>query len=148
MAAVSFIVKGAPTSRYPTGVEIDRNLALQSVTIKNLVEDMPSVNEYELVNATGEPASNDVVALIFTYLDNHNKNVTSEPEVKPSDSKMQPWEEDFFRDVALPDLFNFILLANSLDIKPALNAGCKQVANMIKGKTPEEIRKTFQIPSS
>lgn len=148
MAAVSFIVKGAPTSKYPTGVEIDRNLALQSVTIKNLVEDMPTVNEYELVNALGEPANNDVVALVFTYLDSHNKNVPSGTETKPSDSKMQPWEEDFFKGISMPDLFNFILLANSLDIKPALDAGCRTVANMIKGKTPEEIRKTFQIPSS
>jgi Skp1 family, dimerisation domain len=32
-----------------------------------------------------------------------------------------------------------------LDIKPLLDTGCKTVANMIKGKSPEEIRKTFNI---
>ena len=35
--------------------------------------------------------------------------------------------------------------ANFLDIKALLDVGCKTVANMIKGKSPEEIRKTFNI---
>jgi len=35
--------------------------------------------------------------------------------------------------------------SNYLDIKPLLDVGCKTVANMIKGKSPEEIRKTFNI---
>jgi hypothetical protein len=32
-----------------------------------------------------------------------------------------------------------------LDIKGLLDVTCKAVANMIKGKTPEEIRRTFNI---
>lgn len=32
-----------------------------------------------------------------------------------------------------------------MDIKGLLDVTCKTVANMIKGKTPEEIRKTFNI---
>lgn len=35
--------------------------------------------------------------------------------------------------------------ANYLDIKPLLDVGCKSVANMIKGKSAEEIRRTFNI---
>jgi S-phase kinase-associated protein 1 len=42
-------------------------------------------------------------------------------------------------------LFELILASNYLDIKGLLNVTCKSVANMMKGKTPEEIRKTFNI---
>jgi S-phase kinase-associated protein 1 len=43
------------------------------------------------------------------------------------------------------ELFELIWAANYLDIKPMLDLTCKAVANMIKGKSPEEIRKTFNI---
>ena len=42
-------------------------------------------------------------------------------------------------------LFELILAANYMDIKPLLDLTCATIASMIKGKTPEEIRKTFNI---
>merc|ERR1712117_96521 len=59
-------------------------------------------------------------------------------------------DEDEEELVPLPNvnaaiLKKVILAANYLDIKGLLDVTCKTVANMIKGKTPEEIRKTFNI---
>ena len=42
-------------------------------------------------------------------------------------------------------LFELIQVANYLDIPSLLDLACAKVAAMIKGKTPEEIRTTFNI---
>jgi S-phase kinase-associated protein 1 len=42
-------------------------------------------------------------------------------------------------------IFELILAANYLDMTPLLELTCATVAAMIKGKTPEEIRRQFNI---
>jgi S-phase kinase-associated protein 1 len=42
-------------------------------------------------------------------------------------------------------LFELILAANYMDIKPLLELSCAKVASMIKGKSIQEIRKFFNI---
>lgn len=54
-----------------------------------------------------------------------------------------PFHVSYLNDPAL--LTTILQAANYLDIKALLDVGCKTVANMIKGKSPEEIRKTFNI---
>lgn len=54
------------------------------------------------------------------------------------------WYADYI-DLDQDFLFDVILAANYLDIKLLLDLGCAKVASMLKGKTPEEIRKTFGI---
>ncbi len=67
------------------------------------------------------------------------------PVIKPAkEEPLSAWDRAYC-DVDQATLFEVILAANYLDIKPLLDVTCKTVANMIKGKTPEEIRKTFNI---
>ncbi|TEB19753.1 hypothetical protein C9890_0167 [Perkinsus sp. BL_2016] len=55
------------------------------------------------------------------------------------------WDNTFITSLEQEFLFEVILAANYLDIKPLLDLSCARVASMIKGKTPEEIRKQFHI---
>ena len=57
---------------------------------------------------------------------------------------VQEWYSNFVA-VDQEVLFELILAANYMGIKPLLDLTCATVASMIKGKTPEEIRKTFNI---
>jgi S-phase kinase-associated protein 1 len=41
--------------------------------------------------------------------------------------------------------FFFLQAANYLDIKALLDLTCQTVADMMKGKTPDQIRATFNI---
>ncbi len=54
------------------------------------------------------------------------------------------WDAAFV-DLEQETLFELILAANYMDIKPLLDLTCAKVASMIKGKTPEQIRKAFNI---
>ena len=78
----------------------------------------------------------------------HHKDDPPAPEDDENREKrtddIGPWDQEFLK-VDQGTLFELILAANYLDIKGLLDMTCKTVANMIKGKTPEEIRKTFNI---
>lgn len=79
---------------------------------------------------------------------NHHKDDPPLPEDDENKEKrtddISSWDTEFLK-VDQGTLFELILAANYLDIKGLLDVTCKTVANMIKGKTPEEIRKTFNI---
>ena len=68
---------------------------------------------------------------------------TPDAAIATSDAD-KAWVESYL-DVDQATLFDLILAANYLNCKELLDMTCKAVANMIKGKTPEEIRKLFNI---
>jgi len=124
--------------------EVERGLAEMSVTIKNMLEDIPD-NEtpIPLPNVTGK-----ILQKVIEYWKYHNEHPTApqepEKEKERRTDDIIPWDQEFCQ-VDQATLFELILAANYLDIKPLLDLTCKTVANMIKGKTPQEIRKLFNI---
>lgn len=73
-------------------------------------------------------------------------STSAAPAAAVSDDDVKDFDAEFVK-VDQSALFELILAANYLNIKPLLDLTCLTVANMIKGKTPEEIRKTFNIPN-
>ena len=64
--------------------------------------------------------------------------------VVKSEEDIKNWENEFVK-VDQGTLFQLILAANYLNIKELLDLTCFTVASMIRGKSPEEIRKAFNI---
>lgn len=116
-------------------------VAKMSVTLNGLIEDAGTENPIPIPNVTGP-----VLDHVLKYCRRKYENPPTIAEdgtvqEKPEETE---WNQEFVK-VDQATLFELILAANYLDIKSLLDLTCKTVANMIKGKTPEEIRVIFNI---
>ena len=100
---------------------VGRSLAEMSVTLKNLIEDAGTEISIPLPNVRG--------ATLRKYIE-----------------FCQEEKADFLDGVERDFLFELILAANYMDHSKFLEFLCREVANQVKGKTPEEICKHFDFP--
>ncbi|KAK4053484.1 hypothetical protein OIV83_001651 [Microbotryomycetes sp. JL201] len=124
--------------------KVEPEVATRSVLIKNMIEDVGESDQpIPLPNV-----SSNVLKKVLEWCEHHKND--PEPIAEDLDdtrrktTEISDWDSKFIQ-VDQEMLFEIILAANYLDIKPLLDVGCKTVANMIKGKQPEEIRKLFNI---
>jgi len=125
--------------------EVDIEVAKQSVTIKTMLEDL-GVGEANDEVVPLPNVNSTILKKVLLWANYHKGDppvVEDENRDKRTDD-ICSWDAEFLK-VDQGTLFELILASNYLDIKGLLNVTCKSVANMIKGKTPEEIRKTFNI---
>ncbi|KAE8719135.1 SKP1-like protein 1B [Hibiscus syriacus] len=116
--------------------EVEEVVAVESQTIKHMIEDDCADSEIPLPNVTSQ-----ILSKVIEYC---KKHVDAAAKEKNSEDEIKAWDADFVK-VDQNTLFDLILAANYLNIKGLLDLTCQTVADMIKGKTPEEIRKTFNI---
>ncbi|KAB1204055.1 SKP1-like protein 1B [Morella rubra] len=119
--------------------EVDEAVALESQTIKHMIEDDCADNGIPLPNVTSK-----ILSKVIEYCKKHVETPKTEDRSTSLDEDLKTWDLEFVK-VDQATLFDLILAANYLNIKSLLDLTCQTVADMIKGKTPEEIRKTFNI---
>ncbi|KAK3186510.1 E3 ubiquitin ligase complex SCF subunit scon-3 [Lecanicillium sp. MT-2017a] len=129
-------------------IEVDRVVAERSMLIKNMLEDVGD-DSIRQDNPIPIPNVNEaVLRKVIEWCDHHRSDPPQaqddESDARKKTTDIEEWDQKFMQ-VDQEMLFEIILASNYLDIKPLLDVGCKTVANMIKGKSPEEIRKTFNI---
>ncbi|THH07292.1 hypothetical protein EW145_g3477 [Phellinidium pouzarii] len=122
---------------------VDRDVAERSVLFKNLLEDIGE-KEDEIPVSVNQSVMKRVHWCEYHRNDPIPADEVMQDEARKRTTDISEWDQKFIT-VDQEMLFEIILAANYLDIKPLLDVGCKTVANMIKGKTPEEIRKLFNI---
>lgn len=115
----------------------------KSALLKGLMEDVQN-------DAGPIPLRNvemNVLLKVLDWADHHLNDPETDAEEGSEVKKslvVEKWDETFLN-VDQEMLFEIILAANYLDIQALLDTACKTVARMIKGNSPEEIRKKFNI---
>ncbi|VDM10899.1 unnamed protein product [Wuchereria bancrofti] len=150
--------------------EVDRNVIRLSTTINTMLQDLGMDNQdggdVDMVEGIPLQSVNSAILKKVIHWCEYHKDDPIPPEDNDNKEKrtddISSWDVEFLK-VDQGTLFELILAtnkekinisgkyiklfqaANYLDIKGLLDVTCKTVANMIKGKSPEEIRRTFNI---
>jgi len=135
------------TSNEGSTIEVDRVVAERSMLIKNLIEDLGDdaiANSPIPIPNVNDPVLRKVVEWCEHHRNDAAQSADDDNDNRKKTTDIDEWDQKFMQ-VDQEMLFEIILAANYLDIKALLDVGCKTVANMIKGKSPDEIRKTFNI---
>ncbi|OWM68226.1 SKP1-like protein 1A [Punica granatum] len=113
--------------------EVDEVVAVMSQTIKHMIEDGCAENAIPLPNVSSK-----VLAKVIEYSKKHVEASSSSEDV------LKAWDANFVQ-VDQETLFDLTMAANYLSIQSLLDLTCQTVADMIKGKSTEEIRRIFNI---
>lgn len=126
-------------------LKVKKNVILMSGLIKEMLDeedDEEEENEIPLPNVNLA-----TLKKVVKYCEYHHKNPAEELE-RPLKGKIQDviceWDNEFLK-IDQSTLVELIMAANYLNIKDLLDLTCANVASMIKGKTPQQIREMFGI---
>ncbi|ULT98913.1 hypothetical protein L3Y34_000337 [Caenorhabditis briggsae] len=120
--------------------------ALIDGMISNLgyTEEQAKANPFPFDNIDG-----DILKIAVEWCE-HHKGIPTPPEDTslPKQVNVPEWDQKFLEGIDKDGkLFDLVIAVNYLEIKELLTYCCKQVAMMIKGKSPEEIREIYMIPT-
>ncbi|ESQ34779.1 hypothetical protein EUTSA_v10008964mg [Eutrema salsugineum] len=126
--------------------EVDEAVAVESQTIKHMIEDDCAGNGIPLPNVNSAILSK-VIEYCKKHVDAAAAASSGEKDIcapTDEDNELKTWDAAFVN-VDQATLFDLILAANYLNITGLLDLTCKTVADMMRGKTPEQMREIFNI---
>jgi len=122
------------------------DIATMSELVKTMFDTEQPEDEVQEIPLPNIKSS--ILVKVIEFLTHYKEELMTDIEKPLKSSNMnevvQEWYSDFVN-VEQETLFELILAANFMDVKPLLELTCATVASMIKGKTPEEIRQHFKI---
>ncbi|PIC41020.1 hypothetical protein B9Z55_008582 [Caenorhabditis nigoni] len=86
--------------------------------------------------------------IVMDWCEHHKgEPIPAEDHNIPKQVDIPEWDKNILDSLDGEELFNLVMAAYHLDIKQLLTYCCKTVAMMAKGKSPEELRIIYMIPT-
>ncbi|XBI05584.1 hypothetical protein VPH35_133737 [Triticum aestivum] len=124
--------------------EVEQAVAMESQMIRHMIEDDYTDNGLLLHNVNSKILSKQRAADTSDFGGGARPlGATSAVPAAPTED-LKNWDANFVK-VDMATIFDLALAANHVNIRGLLDLTCQTVADMITGKTPEEIRKIFNI---
>jgi S-phase kinase-associated protein 1 len=120
-----------------------------SELVKNMIsEEMDEGDQADVTEIPLPNVSSEILSKVIDFCTHYKTEPMNDIEKPLKSSNMaeivQKWYADFIN-VDQSVLFEMVLAANYMNIQPLLDLSCATIAGLIKGKTPDEIRKVFNI---
>lgn len=133
------LVKCGDDIDVPVMIDIAKMSTLLSEMIEDLGEERGNIIPLPNVQSS-------IFVKIIEYCSHHlNDPVESAVQALINDNKVSTWDEEFCEQMEVVTIIEIMLAANFLDVQPLFRFCCQTLAQKIHGKTPEEIRATFNI---
>ena len=120
---------------------VDKTIAKKFKIVKSLLEDLGDEDDEVIPLPT---VSSDILRRVIQWAEHHKNDPDHDDNQDKTPVDIPSWDADFLN-VSLATLIDLNMAANYLDIKGLLALTVRKFANMITGKTEEELRKTFYI---
>ncbi|CAF3452104.1 unnamed protein product [Rotaria sp. Silwood1] len=125
--------------------EVNIDILEQSKTIKDVMENC-GAEEGTTIPLPNVDSTN--LKKIIEWMTHHKDDIPSfdddEDYGERKKIEISKWDQDFLK-IDQSSLIKLLLAANYLDISKLIDIICKTIADMMNGKTTEQIRETFNI---
>eukprot|EP01039_Chlorochromonas_danica_P003851 gene3851-4208_t len=126
--------------------DVPLEVAKMSELAKTMIDEDQDDEEAQEIPLPNVKSS--ILAKVIEFAHHYRQEPMNEIEKPLKSAQMSEVVQEWYANFVSIDqeiLFELILAANYMDIKPLLDLTCATVASLIKGKSPEEIRKQFNI---
>ena len=121
---------------FPTEVDVVNQSGFLREMLEEFESSLPEQIEMECDSITLEK--------MIEYMTHLKKNPSKPIEKNGLRKELTEYDQKFL-DIDVKDMFTLLLASNKYNVDALMHTISMTIAGMIKGKTPDEIRKTFSV---